>query len=156
MPLLNVREIARLVADSPKEEPTVFERLKYWTRERLIIPADGDVHPGSGRPRLYSASAVQKARVLNTLMDFGMTTKTMQTALNYLDTPGLEEVRPEFLIIHRLRSLEGLRKTFDLPPEVIEQALVRKNLLFSVWRKTDDQQVPPINDYADATLIIRL
>jgi len=111
--LLSAKELARRVANVPSEEALVFERVRHWTRENLIVP-EGDSHPGTGRKRLYSASLVTKVRVLNSLTEVGVTVRTLKLVSDLIDGPILERQKKLFgadvyLVIEKLKGQEDRR-----------------------------------------------
>ena len=83
MALLTARDAARLIA-GPEGEGVAFERVRHFTRERLIVPA-GELNPGHGRKRHYSPATVEKARTLSRLTDFGMTIQRLRRAADVID-----------------------------------------------------------------------
>jgi hypothetical protein len=64
------KDLATALARGPSEVPTMIERIRYWTEERLLETA-GDAHPGSGKTRVYGNDALVVARVLNELVRCG-------------------------------------------------------------------------------------
>lgn len=109
-PLLDVRAIAHLIADSASDEERVFERIRHWTRERLLVPAHG-MHPGTGNKRLYDPSVVQKARVLNLLTELGVSMRTLELFAQTVDSGTLESQKTQFgedvfLVIEKFRNQE--------------------------------------------------
>jgi DNA-binding transcriptional MerR regulator len=76
-PTETVGEIAaRLAAISPNFEGTI-QRIRHWTREGLMVPADLH-HAGTGRHRRYPQTAVFDAAVLHVLTNAGLTTSAVR------------------------------------------------------------------------------
>ena len=45
MTLLTAKQIAERIAASAEDVPSSMERVRHWTRERLLIPV-GEANPG--------------------------------------------------------------------------------------------------------------
>jgi hypothetical protein len=139
-PLLNVRQLAHIVADRISDEDALFERIRYLTIQRMIAPSD-DFHPGKGHPRLYHPSVVLKIRVLNRLMDFGISLQTLQLVSEFIDSPVYERQKKlfgedMFLVIEKLRNQEERK--------------------LSLWHRTESTQGRPFNMDSEAVLLIKL
>jgi hypothetical protein len=178
MSLLTVREMAGLVSRTPSEEQATFERIRHWTRERLLVPAGGQ-HPGTGFKRLYAPSAVQKCRVLNELTDFDVTMRQLQLVSDYMDSTALEKFKSApgedlFLVVEKIR--QKAVEAADGPPldrsetsqDVIDASWraaiqnikleneVQDKLEFSLWRRTDHHQRPTVHKDTVALLMVKL
>jgi DNA-binding transcriptional MerR regulator len=139
-PLLDVRAIAHLIADSAADEEKVFERIRHWTRERLLVTAQG-MHPGTGYKRLYDPSVVQTARVLNLLTELGVSMRTLELFTKTVDTGTLERQKTQFgedvfLVIEKFRHLEERK--------------------LSLWHRKDHEQGRPIGPDVDAVILVKL
>lgn len=139
-PLLDVRAIAHLIADSASDEERVFERIRHWTRERLLVPAHG-MHPGTGNKRLYDPSVVQKARVLNLLTELGVSMRTLELFAQTVDSGTLESQKTQFgedvfLVIEKFRNQEDRK--------------------LSLWHRADPEKGRPIKADVDAVILVKL
>ncbi|WP_439399339.1 MerR family transcriptional regulator [Bradyrhizobium sp. PMVTL-01] len=85
--MFTVSDIAEIIK-RPQEEPRdAITRIRNWTKEGLLTP-EGELNPGTGRARLYSAASVENAVLLQFLTDAaGM--KAVAVA------PQLEDARKE-------------------------------------------------------------
>jgi MerR HTH family regulatory protein len=88
----------------------LFDRVRHWTREGLLTPV-GDKNPGTGRSRFYDESAVSKARVLNSLTEFGMTVRILHRICGFLDSNadkwlGSTGSDPAYLVIQKRRRVD--------------------------------------------------
>ncbi|WP_439925297.1 hypothetical protein [Nitrobacter sp. JJSN] len=70
-PRLTVRDVARRVQRRGEDLEVVVNRLRNWTKEGLLEFV-GDKHPGTGKMRLYSATAIVDAAVLTAFTDLGL------------------------------------------------------------------------------------
>jgi hypothetical protein len=68
MASLTASDVAQRIKRPGEELTVAINRLRNWTKEGLIKPA-GDAHPGTGRKKRYTESAVQDAVVLQVLAD---------------------------------------------------------------------------------------
>jgi hypothetical protein len=139
MSLMTVRQMAHIIADSASDEESVFERIRHWTRERLLVPAHGQ-HPGTGNKRLYDQSVLQKAIVLNRLTEFGVSIKTLQFVILSLDSP----------VFERHKELHG-----DDVFLVIEKLLGEEERKLSWWNRKDPTGYQ-VDMNAEAVLLIKL
>jgi hypothetical protein len=93
--MFTVSDIAEIIKRPEEDLRDAITRVRNWTKERLLRP-EGELNPGTGRARLYSAAAVESAVLLQFLTDAaGM--KAVAVA------PQLEDAREE---------LENARKHF--------------------------------------------
>ena len=71
-PTLTVGQIVeQLGAVAPDSAAAMSERIRHWTREGLLLPADQH-HAGTGRHRRYSPDTSYEAEVLNALANAGL------------------------------------------------------------------------------------
>jgi DNA-binding transcriptional MerR regulator len=72
-PTLTVADIAQaLVRAGFAPDPAgVVQRVRHWTREHQLLPAD-QLHAGPGKHRLYDVDAVYVAAILHTLTAIGL------------------------------------------------------------------------------------
>jgi DNA-binding transcriptional MerR regulator len=177
-PLLDVREIAHLIAASAADEEMVFERIRHWTRERLLVPAQG-LHPGTGNKRLYDPSVVQKARVLNELTALGVSMRLLQIVSEYMDSPDFGTIKKTpsedvFLVVEKVRKKARppenaplidrsttSQELIDASWRAVLQAVKAENefqdeIEFSLWRRAAPQQGPPLNKNTAAVVMVRL
>jgi DNA-binding transcriptional MerR regulator len=77
MTTMTIGQIAERVGIPGK---TFHERLRYWTREGLLIPIS-ERYPGIGKRRRYADSAVEHALILNQMMDIGLSTAMQSLAM---------------------------------------------------------------------------
>ena len=75
-----VSEIVERIAKPRRSKAVLNERIRHWTRERLLSPI-GKRNPGTGRHRSYHDTAVLDAALLNELADMGLQISTMRKAL---------------------------------------------------------------------------
>jgi len=109
--MFTVSDIAEIIKRPEEEQRDAITRIRNWTKEGLLIP-EGELNPGTGRARLYSAASVENAALLQFLTDAaGMKAvavapqledarKELEAARKHLKKPGAE---PFFLIM--IRSL---------------------------------------------------
>ena len=106
--LLTVRDIAERIRRSDEEIDAVVDRLRNWTKERLLEPA-GERNPGTGRKRTYSETAVIDAAILTALTEWGIPAVKAaqygvgQTALAFgrMAVAKAQKETPVFLVIAR-------------------------------------------------------
>jgi DNA-binding transcriptional MerR regulator len=77
---MTVSEMADRAAKRGADRTTFIERVRHWTRERLLKPL-GQRHPGRGRHRAYSDSALEDALLLNAMTNLGIQIEIQRTAL---------------------------------------------------------------------------
>ncbi len=77
---LTVSEIAERIAKPGANKAALIERIRHWTRERLISPR-GRRNPGTGRHRVYDESILEDVLILNAMADLGLTVGLQRTAL---------------------------------------------------------------------------
>jgi DNA-binding transcriptional MerR regulator len=77
---LTVSEIAERIAKPGASKAALIERIRHWTRERLISPI-GKRSPGTGRHRVYDESVLEDAVVLNAMADMGLQVGLQRTVL---------------------------------------------------------------------------
>jgi hypothetical protein len=68
---LSARDIAEAISDTGEGQSLAFERVRHWAREGLL-PLTGEKHPGTGRKRMFDASAFALARVLHEMAGYGI------------------------------------------------------------------------------------
>jgi DNA-binding transcriptional MerR regulator len=68
---LTVSHIADRVAKPGTNKAALVERIRHWTRERLISPV-GKRNPGTGRHRVYDESVLEDVLILNAMADLGL------------------------------------------------------------------------------------
>ncbi|MGY4570554.1 hypothetical protein [Bradyrhizobium sp. USDA 3256] len=85
--MFTVSDIAEIVKKPEEDLREAITRIRNWTKERLLTP-EGELNPGTGRARLYSAASMESAVLLQFLTDAaGM--KAVAVA------PQLEDARAE-------------------------------------------------------------
>ena len=67
MPTVTIGEIAQAIARPGEKISAVVDRLKNWTKEGLLRPAEQN--PGTGRHRVFPETALIDAAVLGVLTD---------------------------------------------------------------------------------------
>jgi DNA-binding transcriptional MerR regulator len=77
---LTVSEIADRIAKPGASKAALIERIRHWTRERLISPR-GKRNPGTGRHRVYDESVLGEVLILNAMADMGLAVGVQRTAL---------------------------------------------------------------------------
>ena len=77
---LTVSEIVDRIAKPGQDKAALNERIRHWTRERLITPI-GRRNPGTGRHRTYRDTTLLDAAVLNAMADRDLQISTMRDAL---------------------------------------------------------------------------
>jgi DNA-binding transcriptional MerR regulator len=86
-------DIARRIARQGDDHQALVERVRHWTREGLLRAgttlADLDLHPGTGRYRLYDEEQIYRAAVLNALVKEGATVRQLNQVVKGLD--GLDD-----------------------------------------------------------------
>ena len=111
------------------EGTALIERIRHWTRERLLLPA-GQLHTGRGKHRYYPAGTIYEAALLQTLTTAGFTV----SAWRYL-TDALAAVRlslpawqrdggPLFLRISRDGTRDQVEVTRERPESTPDLAIV--------------------------------
>jgi DNA-binding transcriptional MerR regulator len=75
-----VSEIADRIRKPGQDRAAVVERIRHWTRERLLAPI-GKRNPGTGRRRTYRDTSFLDAALLNEMADAGLQISTMRIAL---------------------------------------------------------------------------
>jgi hypothetical protein len=68
---LTVGEIAEKLHPIAPNTSATIERIRHWTRERLILPVDQH-HAGTGRHRRYAAESVYDAAILTVFANAGV------------------------------------------------------------------------------------
>lgn len=83
---LSVSDLADALATKHKlgDRDEIMRRLRYFTSESLLETV-GSVHTGSGRKRLYPASALIKSVVLLRLFQSGATVGVMKAYMTALE-----------------------------------------------------------------------
>jgi hypothetical protein len=74
-----VSEIADRIRKPGQDRTAVVERIRHWTRERLLAPI-GKRNPGTGRHRSYRDTALFDAALLNEMADASLQIGTMRKA----------------------------------------------------------------------------
>jgi DNA-binding transcriptional MerR regulator len=77
---LTVSALAKRIAKRPADEAAIIERIRHWTRERLISPT-GKRNPGTGKHRRFDATVLEEVALLNAMADMGLQIGLMRTAL---------------------------------------------------------------------------
>lgn len=77
---LTVSEIVERIAKPGQDRTALNERVRHWTRERLLSPL-GKRNPGTGRHRLYPDWTLEDAALLNAMADMGLQIATMRIAV---------------------------------------------------------------------------
>jgi hypothetical protein len=103
---LTVGEIADRLSALAPDIPASIERLRHWTREKLIVPVDQQ-HAGTGKHRRYAEGRNEyDGAILHALADAGMHVVSrpyVQAALDQARSalPGWlkNQKRPLFLVI---------------------------------------------------------
>lgn len=70
-PTLTVSELAQALAPVAPDVPGTVQRIRHWTRERVLFPVDLQ-HAGAGKHRRYAVDAVFDASILHVLTAFGL------------------------------------------------------------------------------------
>jgi DNA-binding transcriptional MerR regulator len=70
-PTVTVGEIAQRVQTIGPNPASTIERIRHWTREGLLIPADQH-HAGSGKHRRYATESVYDAAILTVIANAGL------------------------------------------------------------------------------------
>ena len=70
-PTLTVSELAEALAPIAPDVPGTVQRIRHWTRERVLFPVDLQ-HAGAGKHRRYSVDAIYDAAILHVLTAFGL------------------------------------------------------------------------------------
>jgi hypothetical protein len=68
---LTVGQIVERLAPIAPDAAAMNERIRHWTRERLLLPVDQH-HAGTGRHRRYGPDASYEAAILNALATAGL------------------------------------------------------------------------------------
>jgi hypothetical protein len=71
VPTLTVGEVASRLSALAPDTPAMIERIRHWTRERLLAPV-GQQHGGTGKHRRYAENIVYDTAMLIALADAGM------------------------------------------------------------------------------------
>jgi DNA-binding transcriptional MerR regulator len=71
-PVIGVGDLAERLSPIAPNQPATIERLRHWTREGFIVPADQH-HAGTGKHRRYADDALYDAAILNAFADLGIT-----------------------------------------------------------------------------------
>jgi MerR HTH family regulatory protein len=96
---ITVQDVARRIARKGEDQQVVIERIRHWTRERLLGPStwprlsELGLHPGTGRYRSYDDEAVYRAAVLNALVTEGATVRHLRMVTDALNRLGKHEQR---------------------------------------------------------------
>jgi len=80
---LTVAQIADLIRRPNADKAAVIERLRAWGDAGLLTP-EGDLNPGTGRPRMYANSVAFDAAILNALADVGIPIGKQRYFMNVL------------------------------------------------------------------------
>ena len=70
-PTLTVSELAEALAPIAPDVPGTVQRIRHWTRERVLFPVDLQ-HAGAGKHRRYAVDAIYEAAILHTLTAVGL------------------------------------------------------------------------------------
>jgi hypothetical protein len=65
------KDIASKVSQDPDDQPLIIERIRHWTREKLL-PLSGDESPGTGRKRIYHQQAIPLVKIYHALTNLGV------------------------------------------------------------------------------------
>ncbi|MDN4988828.1 hypothetical protein QY049_37415 [Bradyrhizobium sp. WYCCWR 13022] len=107
--MFTVSDIAAIIKRPEEDIQDAVTRVRNWTKERLLKP-EGQLNPGTGRARLYSAASVESAVLLQMLTDaagmkavaiapqLGDAQQELEFARKQLKKPNAE---PFFLILMR-------------------------------------------------------
>jgi len=89
---LTVSEIAERIAKPGASRAALVERIRHWTRERLIAPV-GKRNPGTGKHRVYDEAVVEDVLILNAMANMGLQIGLQRTALTLVrhEKPGWRE-----------------------------------------------------------------
>ena len=88
---ITVQDIARRIGRKGEDQQVLIERIRHWTRERLLGPStwprlsELGLHPGTGRYRSYDDEAVYRAAVLNALVTEGATVRHLSMVTDFLN-----------------------------------------------------------------------
>jgi DNA-binding transcriptional MerR regulator len=80
-PTLTVSEIASRLAPIAPDVAGTIQRIRHWTRERMMLPVS-DLHSGPGKHRRYAADAVYDAAILVVTTDIGMNVSAMRVLVD--------------------------------------------------------------------------
>jgi hypothetical protein len=70
-PTLTVSELAEALAPIAPDVAGTVQRIRHWTRERVLFPVDLQ-HAGAGKHRRYAVDAICDAAILHVLTAFGL------------------------------------------------------------------------------------
>lgn len=70
-PTLTVGQLVEQLGPLVVDTAAMSERIRHWTREGLLVPADQH-HAGTGRHRRYDVEAAYEAAILNALATAGL------------------------------------------------------------------------------------
>lgn len=70
-PTLTVSELAEALAPIAPDVPGTVQRIRHWTRERVLFPVDLQ-HAGAGKHRRYTSDAIYECAVLHVLTIAGL------------------------------------------------------------------------------------
>jgi hypothetical protein len=70
-PTLTVGEIAEQLHPIAPNTAATIERIRHWTRERLLLPVDQH-HAGTGKHRRYAAESIYDAAILTVVANAGL------------------------------------------------------------------------------------
>jgi DNA-binding transcriptional MerR regulator len=68
---VTVAQMAELTARQGVSKEAFIQRVRHWTRERLLFPL-GETNPGTGKHRVYDDAAVHYALILDLMTDTGI------------------------------------------------------------------------------------
>ena len=151
MTLLTAKQIAEKIAASAEDVPSSMERVRHWTRERLLIPV-GEANPGTGRRRLYNEEALSAAIILNALADFGigigLTGKNYFDAAFTLAKDAAKTIKPRkkegFVCFLSINKGAQLGNPLVMSTEIPEMKLV------------SGEALAPIHPSADSAIVLNL
>jgi hypothetical protein len=107
-------------------DTALVERIRHWTRERLLLPA-GELHTGRGKHRCYPVDSICEAALLQTLTTFGLTWRYLSDALaatrSSLPTWRLKG-GPLFLLISREGTRDRVEIVQERPQSTADLAMV--------------------------------
>jgi DNA-binding transcriptional MerR regulator len=136
---LTVAEIADREGKRGAAKEAFIQRLRHWTRERLLFPL-GETNPGTGKHRLYDDAVVYETRFLDAMTNLGISIATQRLIIG--------TIRQERHLGRRVKEAEKSGAQFWL---VIETLGNHSNPYFS-----DDLEKDLKNRVTDSILLFDL
>jgi DNA-binding transcriptional MerR regulator len=87
---ITVAQMADRAGKSGDSKELFIQRVRHWTRERLLVPV-GETNPGTGKHRVYRDAALYEALILEAMTDRGIPIATQRHIMGMIRA-GLREI----------------------------------------------------------------